>query len=73
MDLGKNTTEVMCPSHNILHACMLSHVQLFVIPQTVAHQAPLSVGFSRQEYWNGLPFLLQGIFPTQGSNLHFLH
>ena len=35
---------------------MLSHVQLFVTLWTVAHQAPLSVGFSRQEYWSGLPF-----------------
>ena len=34
---------------------MLSHVQLFATPWTVAHQAPLSVGFSRQEYWRGLP------------------
>ena len=34
----------------------LSHVQLFVTPWTVAYQAPHSVGFSRQEYWNGLPF-----------------
>ena len=32
-----------------------SHVRLFVTPWTVAHQAPLSMGFSRQEYWNGLP------------------
>ena len=31
-------------------------------------QAPLSMGLSRQEYWSGLPCLLQGIFPTQGSN-----
>ena len=31
-----------------------------VIPQTVAHQAPLSMGFSRQKYWNGLPFLSPG-------------
>ena len=31
-------------------------VQLFVTPWTVAHQAPPSMGFSRQEYWNGLPF-----------------
>ena len=46
----------------------LSRVQLFATPWTVAHQAPLSMGFSRQEYWSGLPFLLQGIFPTQGSN-----
>ena len=34
---------------------MLSHEQFFVTPWTVAHQAPLSMGFSRQEYWNGLP------------------
>ena len=54
-----------------VHACKLSHfcrVQLCVIPWTVAHQAPLSVGFSRQEYWNGLHVLLQGIFLTQGLN-----
>ena len=42
-------------------------------PGTVAHQAPLSVGFSRQEYWSGLHSLLQGIFPTQGSNPGLLH
>ena len=35
----------------------------------IAHQASLSTDFSRQEYWSGLPFLIQGIFPTQGSNL----
>ena len=35
---------------------MLSHVQLFATPWTVAHQAPLSMAFSRQEYWSGLPF-----------------
>ena len=34
--------------------------------------APLCMGFSRQEYWGGLPCLLQGIFLTQGSNLHLL-
>ena len=32
-----------------------SHVQLSATPWTVAHQAPLSMGFSRQEYWSGLP------------------
>ena len=37
-------------------------------PWTVARQAPLSLEFFRQEYWDGLPFLLQGIFSTQGSN-----
>ena len=31
------------------------------------------MGFSRQEQWNGLPFLSPGIFPTQGPNLHLLH
>ena len=36
---------------------LLSCVQLFVTLWTVAHQAPLSVGFSRQEYWSGLPCL----------------
>ena len=35
---------------------VLSHVQLFVTPWTVAHQAPLSMEFSRQECWSGLPF-----------------
>ena len=43
-------------------------------PWTVALQAPLSVEFSRQEYWSGYCHaLLQGIFPTQGSNLGLLH
>ena len=43
--------------------CMLScfsHVRLYVIQWTVAHQAPLSMGISRQEYWSGLPFLPPG-------------
>ena len=35
-------------------------------PQAVAHQAPLSMGFSRQEYWNGLPFLSPGDLPDPG-------
>ena len=35
--------------------CMLSHVQLFMTVRTVACWAPLSMGFSRQEYWSGLP------------------
>ena len=40
----------------MLRVCELSSVLLFVTLWTVAHQAPLSMGFSRQEYWNGLPF-----------------
>ena len=35
---------------------LLSHVQLFGDPWTVAHQAPLSMGFSRQEYWSAISF-----------------
>ena len=42
-------------------------------PWTVACQAPLSVGFSRQEYWRGLPFTSPGIFLTEESNLGLLH
>ena len=39
-----------------MHGCVLSHVQLFATPWTVFHEAPLSMGSSRQEYWSGLPF-----------------
>ena len=39
-----------------VRAWVLSHVWLFVTPWTVAHQGPLFMKFSRQEYWNGLPF-----------------
>ena len=38
----------------------LSRVQLFATPWTVAHQVPLSMEFTRQEYWNGLPFSSPG-------------
>ena len=44
----------------------LSRVQLFVTAWTVAHQAPLSMGFSRQEYWSGLPFPSPGDLPNPG-------
>ena len=42
----------------------VSHVQLFVTPWIVAHQTPLSMEFSRQEYWSGLPF------PSAGNLLN---
>ena len=45
---------------------MLSHVQVFVTPWTVAHQAPLSVGFSRQEYCSGLSCPPLGNLPNPG-------
>ena len=44
----------------------LSCVQLFVTPWTVAHQAPPSMEFSRQEYWSGLPFPSPGDLPDPG-------
>ena len=44
----------------------LSHVRLFATPWTVARQAPLSMGFSRQEYWSGLPFPSPGDLPNPG-------
>ena len=44
----------------------LSRVQLFVTPWTVAYQAPLSIGFSKQEYWIGLPFPSPGDLPNLG-------
>ena len=43
-----------------------SHVQLCATLWTVAYQAPLSMGFSRQEYWSGLPFPLPGDLPNPG-------
>ena len=44
----------------------LSRVRLFATPWTVANQAPLSMGFSRQEYWSGLPFPSPGNLPDPG-------
>ena len=46
--------------------CVLSCVQLFAILQTVAHQAPPSMGFSRQAYWSGVPFPPPGDLPDPG-------
>ena len=52
---------------------MLSCVWFFVTPWTAPHQAPLSVAFSRQEYWNGLPFPSSGDLPNPGIKLNLLH
>ena len=45
---------------------LLSGVQLFATPWTVAQQAPLPMGFPRQEYWNGLSFPPPGDLPDPG-------
>ena len=52
------------------HAC--SVVSDSVTPWTVAHQPPLSMGFSRQEYWSGLPFSIQGDLFHTGIESEFL-
>ena len=60
----------------VINDCMLchfSHVQFFVTLWAIDYQAPLSMGFSRKESGVGWHFLLQGIFPTQGSNPSLLH
>ena len=54
---------------NHVYVCMLSHVQLFATPWMVALQAPLSIRFSRQEYWDGLSFLPLGDLPDSGIKL----
>ena len=53
-----------CLSCSVL---LLSHVRLFETPWTVARQAPLSMGFPRQEYWSGLPFPSPGDLPNSGT------
>ena len=68
MSLGViNIYQIFCQIGVCL--CMLSRfscVQLFAMPWTAARQAPLSVGFSRQEYWSGLPWPPPGDLPSPG-------
>ena len=75
LKLNIQKIKIMAPSP-IVHACVWSHfssVQLFATLWTVACQAPLSMGFSRQEYWSRLPCPPPGDFPSQGSNPQLLH
>ena len=51
---------------------LLSRVQLFATPWTVAHQAPWPMGFSRHEYWSGLPFTSAGNLPDPGRPLSII-
>ena len=55
----------------IITMCVLSCVQLSATPWTVACQAPLYMEFSRQEYWNGWPFLPPGYLPDPGIESMF--
>ena len=59
-----------CPHDAVfMGACVLSRSVMSdsVTPWTVARQAPLSMGFSRQEYWSGLPFPIPGFLPDPGN------
>ena len=58
-DLNQLTNDYTCVS-------LLSCVRLFVTPWTVVYEAPPSMGFSRQEYWSGLPFPSPGDLPDPG-------
>ena len=58
--------ESRSPGESVCMLSCFSHVRLFVTPCTVTHQAPLSRGFSRQEYWSGLPFPSPGDLPNPG-------
>ena len=49
-----------------VRAQLLSRVQVFTTSWTVAHQAPLSMRLSQQEYWSGLPFLILADLPNPG-------
>ena len=75
----KNIFLLLCTLYHLYVCCVLSgfsHVLLFATQWTVAHQAPLSMAFSRKEYWSGCHALLEGIFLTHGLNpclLHLLH
>ena len=60
------TRELFVSSREMVCLCVLSCVWLFVAPWTVACQAPLSMEFSRQECWSGLPFPIPGYLPDPG-------
>ena len=73
MDLAWPVSSEICPA-SLLFQClvsmcgvfMLSHIRLFATAWTVTRQAPLSMGFSRQEYWSSLPFPAPGDLPNPG-------
>ena len=62
----QNYIRVTLKLFNIYEVKLLSCVQLFLIPWTVAYQAPPSIGFSRQEYWSRLPLPSPGDLPDAG-------
>ena len=76
MSPNLKNADVKMGSFRVLVGCGLiikSCPTLFATPWTVAHPAPLFMGFPRQEYWSGLPFPPPGTLPTQGSYPCLLH
>ena len=71
-ELKGNLGNIVCTWETLVllvaQLCFCDSLGLFVIPWTVAHQAPLSMRFPKQEYYSALPFPFPGISPTQGSN-----
>ena len=66
---GKGSLQDMKTGYGVkseVKVTLLSRVPFFATPWTVAYQASLSMGFSRQEYWNGLPFPSPGSLPNPG-------
>ena len=73
--LSDSDNNIIQTFKSFFYVCALScfsHVQLFTTLWTVAHQAPLSMGFSRQESWNGLPSPPPGDLPNPGIRPTFL-
>ena len=67
LDIRRNhCCENECGTFHIVVKVKVSLVQLFVIPWTIACPAPLSMEFSRQQYWSGLPFPSPGDLPNPG-------
>ena len=66
---GSIKTEGWTGNEKIVIVYLLSLVQLFVTPWNIACQAPLSMGFPKQEYWRGLPFPSAGDLPDPGIKL----
>ena len=68
MEVFQNTNYCVC-----VCMCVFSHVQLFAAPWTVAYQIPLSIEFSRQEYWSGILFPSPGDCSNLERNPHLQH
>ena len=70
MSLALGQVEACNYENNVCRLSCFTHFRLFVALWTVARQAPLSVGFSRQEYWSGLPCRLPGDLLDPGIDPH---